>query len=56
MPTQKRNPVVSWLDIKKLSLWSVRHKFSNIVVTIYIKNKCRIKKNKKMLNIVSYEL
>ena len=47
MPTHKRNQVVSWIDIKKQSLWIVLHKFSNIIVTIYVKNKCRIKKIKK---------
>ena len=47
MPTQKWNQVVSWLDIIKQSLWIVCHKFSNIIVTIYVKNKCRIKKKKK---------
>ena len=47
MPTHKRNQVVSWIDIKKQSLWIVLHKFSNIIVTIYVKNKCSIKKIKK---------
>ena len=46
MPTQKWNQVVSWLDIIKQSLWIVCHKFSNIIVTIYLKNKCRTKKIK----------
>ena len=54
MPTQKRNQVVSWLDIKKQSILILHHKFSNIIITIFVKNKSRIKEKK--MNIVSYEL
>jgi len=44
MPTQKINQVMSWLDIKMQSFWIVCHKFLNTIVTIYVKNKYRIKK------------
>ena len=46
MSTQKRNQLASWLDIKKQLLWIVRHKFSNIIISIYVKNKCGVKKKK----------
>ena len=55
MAPKKRNQFVSWLDIKKQSTWIVRHKFSNIIITIYVKNKCKIKKKNEycVLRIVS---
>ena len=32
------------------------HKFSNFIITVCVKNKCKIKNKVKKLNIVFYEL